>query len=343
MPMCLAQAEPVLVLAENGQKGQGWLFGSPVDGECWIAMPRHVVEAGGALHAFLWRDVQGNEGTGREPKAASQKLDLAFARIDGRASGRCLSRLGTDDLTSVVMRQPIVWAQSMFKTHLRAIEMRISDANAQYVRFEPIKSESTENLNKGLSGAPLVLRDPSGGADRPIGLVVRVSKAKGFGHALRFDTIKTEFAGIVAKSSANTGRVTLQNDLGIRLINATGRSQSSDTAVGAALAEAGCWIARPAPGARSFNVEVHPTSPGLVVSSVDVRFEPRCGPRPDALIVQVLEGKLWSTAASCEISPLAARCVIGRRKMTPLRLIVIKRDGMNVAIAHIGVTLARSK
>ena len=330
----LALAEPVLITSKAGAKGQGWLFGSPRDASCWIAVPRHVVEThkGGPLADFQWRDAKGREGSGVSPYEPMVGLDLAFAKASGRLDGACLSRLGGDDLSFVVARQPTVEAISMETTHVEPRRMQLRDFNGDYVRFAPANDEARREMKPGLSGSPLVLRTGGEAPDRPVGLVANVDPSQDFGHAVRFDTIKRLF---LTSSKDQIETLPADPDNEFTLVNSTGVSRDQSSSAEASITDSGCWIAAPPAGARSFSIEIAPHNPGASFSGVALVFDQTCASVPDGIVLEKIQGENWTTLSGCRLSASRAHCVAAGQSIDRLRLTIIRRDGAEVGVSRI--------
>jgi hypothetical protein len=335
-----ASAEPVLINSGAQAKGQGWLFGSPKDASCWIATPRHVVEAtrGGVLAGFRWTDARGREGRGIDPIAPDPKLDLAFARAEGRADGACLSRLGGDDLTFIVKRQPAVEAMSMQKTHVEPRRMVLRDFSGDYVRFAPADNEAKEYMKPGLSGSPLVLRE-SDGRDRPIGLIASVDSDQRHGYAVRFDAIKRLFLTLDTATTPESERDfdATHKKTQFSINDASGVSRDASTTAQAVLNDDQCWIAHPAEEARSFSAVIMPEKRGGSFKRIALIYDSACAQAPDAVVLEKRSGDGWATLAACNASPTGASCLSAGQPLDQMRLTVISRSGAEVAIRKIEI------
>lgn len=321
-------AEALFVESAVGGQGQGWLFGSSIDASCWIATPKHVVEVENEVKTFLWRDQFGNEGRGVEPFHESADFDLVFARASGRGSGACLSRLGSADLTRTIMSQPVVWAQTMLKTNLRAVPMQVSDAGDQLLRFEPVEESDQPLMQQGISGAPLLYRPDPKSVGVPLAMITKIPREQQlYGLALRFDVVKAEFLSLAFDGPAGTGRA---DESSYQIVRANGVSATSETSADALKSKDGCWEAMPPEGQASFFVEIIPSGPEI--HGVDISLDAACGPAPDSILVQAPQGQGWTTVASCTMQAATAVCVTGRRRVRALRIVIIKRDGSKAAI-----------
>lgn len=328
-----ATAEPVLIHSATQGKGQGWLFGSPKDASCWVAVPKHVValKIDGPVANFRWRDAKGFEGTGANPLVPSEHHDLAFAQALGRETGSCMSRLGVADISLVVARQPTVEAMSMQTTQVAPRRMILRDYNGDVLRFEPATEQAKKRLQPGLSGAPLVLRENN--VDRPIGMVTHVGPNREQGYALRFDVIRRLFANLEVQ--AEKASTTVDKSIAFDLVNITAESLDTSKTQASLLNQAGCWAATPAEGARSFAMEIVPKKIGVSLSGLTLDFDEACGTTPDSLILEAQRGKNWIMISSCPIAAQHATCNISKRKPSRLRLTVIRRDGAAIGLSNV--------
>jgi|GEM_PF-4763220 len=328
-------AEPVLIRNVANMKGQGWLFGSPVDASCWIVTPKHVIEQSknGPVKNFLWSDIEGHEGTGLSPVAPVKGLDLAFAKITGRQKGQCLSRLGTDDITHFVSRQPMVEAMVLQKTFVQPRQMRLRDFDARYIRFMPVTEAAARNMRPGLSGSPLVLRTEGVAVDRPIGLVLQVSKDQQTGFALRFDEIKKIFLTQVANDQPAAQQTNVSGNFTI--LNTQAVTLNAQSVMENIKQEEGCWVAKPPEGKRSFSFDVIMDKTAKSLSGIIVKFDKSCGAQPGGIILETRSGDQWATAGICKLNPEQATCRLPNQTADRLRVSIIKRDGTAVALKQL--------
>ncbi len=334
-----AFAEPVRIQSGERTFGQGWLFGSPKDASCWIVTPRHVVEKsrGGEVGEFQYTDLKGRTGEGVDVVVPKEGLDLAFAKVAGRRKGDCLSRLGADNISFAVARQPIAEAMKVLGTHASPRRMQIRDFSGESLIFEPVDKAAHEAMQRGLSGAPLLLRTDDG-TDQPLGLIFDIEpNEKKSGFAVRFDVIKRLFLALDSKiaGSKEAGGVEIPGDA-FALIDIDGVSGSPDQGPRMALAEQGCWIAAPREGKRSFRATLTPDDT-RAFRGVFIEFGKTCGGPPDGIIIEIQNGKAWETIANCEMGADAARCQTAPRPRAPLRLTVISRSGSAVGIQQISL------
>lgn len=332
-------AEPVLIKSGARTFGQGWLFGSPRDASCWVATPRHVIESSrdGELKDFQFSDLKGVEGLGVNPIIPRKGLDLAFAKVSGRAKGSCLSRLGGDDISFTIRRQPNVEAMKMQSTHTSPKKMAMRDFNKDFVVFAPVDDSASDAMKPGLSGAPIIFRS-NNGRDIPVGLVNTINKDKKSGHAVRFDVIKQLFLSLAMPTDTvhSDGNIEVSSQT-LTVRDVTGISANADSSVSAALNKTGCWIARPPDGERSFSAIIVPSASTTYHSLIISFAEKDCGKKPDGLILEKPQRKGWTTFSSCKFAGAQASCPITGQSIDQLRLTIISRSGEPVAIQQLQI------
>lgn len=326
-------AEPVAIVASTRATGFGWLFGSPIDGACWIVTPRHVIEAsrGGDPAPFLWRRQNGIEGTGNAPIVPDAALDLAFSPAGGIEPADCLSRLGDSDLTAILMRYPVTEAVSALKTQMRPRRMHLRDFDATLVRIEPADDAARKAFQSGISGSPLLSVEDAARVPRPLGLILHLDPQTNLGTALRFDTIKRVFLGMRNPEStpAPAASPTLFEIVNARAVT------PSPTASAESLRTGGCWRAEPPAGERSFRFEIvveHMTT------ELTIAADPQCGPPPDGLLLEAPAATGWHTIGQCTPQGEQGTCAWRFVPTARLRLTVIRRDSAAVGVSALGVS-----
>lgn len=320
-------AEPVAIVSSTRANGFGWLFGSPNDGECWIATPLHVIELtrGGEPGPFVWRSQSGIEGTGEAPIAPEATLDLAFARASGIEPGKCLSRLGVADLSSALGRYPVAEAVSPLKTQVRPRRLQLRDFDADVIRIEPVDGAARKAFQSGISGSPLLEVEGEGRDPRPLGLILSVDPKTNQGAALRFDTIRRVF--LTLQGSADR-RHQPSASLNYKIVNSTAISPDP-AASSAALAAGGCWSAAPPAGERSFRFEI---VAAREFQELTIVVDPRCGSAADAVVIEAPTSSSWYAIAQCTFDGTTTACVRQLTLTARARLTVIRRDGAIVSL-----------
>lgn len=331
-----AIAETVSITGGSGEKGQGWLFGSPNDANCWIATPHHVVTASdGQAKNFLWQDIEGYQGEGFAAIRVDQNLDLVFARVTGRKKGECLSRLGPVDSTGRIRRQPYVEAMIIQSTHASPKSMQIRDFSDEFVIFSPTDTDAENAMKPGLSGAPLVLRESN--QDIALGLVITVEKNGQHGHAIRFDHIQSLFKSISVENISE-----LENAYGsvnIGHLSTTGLSIDPSTGLTALFEPGKCWQASPIKGKRSYSLFIELTEDQSGSQAV-FNIDRRCGASPDAILVEMPVGEdRWTAAGDClkTAEKISCRWGVGAPK-NHRRFKFISRDGSERAVSALAIS-----
>ena len=329
-----ANAETVLIEGAGQSKGQGWLFGSPQDASCWVVTPAHVVRAGktGMVSDFIWRDIDGRQGSGVSAFIPKVGTDLAFAKVIGRAKGDCLSRLGADTLSASIRRQPNVEAIIMQKTHVDPRAMKVRSFNEEFLTFDPSTDQVKAYMKPGISGAPLILRQEDG-LDIPLGLITSVKRDQSAGFALRFDIIKALFMSQKPGSKENNEASAEQS---FQIVSASGRSAEAGSAVNAVLTDDRCWLARPVEKKRSFDLVVQPLNKDGVSKAV-IEFDPSCGSAPTTIIVEHEYKDKWQTFGQCKATPNYANCIFPKLARGNIRFTFIARDGLSRGIKRLSL------
>lgn len=334
-------AEPVQIRAAYGETGQGWLFGSPRDGRCWLALPLHVVAPEGASDgagAFAFDDLQGRSAQSGPAiavasvpgavEAAAGATDLAFAPVTSgsRRQGECNSRLG---LAAGMYRIVLPRTQVM---QLRAVqgattasfpvEMARSlngDDQGALVLLRPRDERDLRYLKGGLSGAVAMLDHE--GQSLPAAMILQVAPDSDTLRALRFDRIAAAFALIEAEASgASPARPPAAVAHAIETV--IGRLEADAPPLGRLTSgQGGCWRIGPAPGAR--RVEIVLSIPkGQRVEGLRAVVPAECGAPSMAQLDMRRPGGGWNTlSTACPVSADgAAACRVGRNGPMELRL-----------------------
>lgn len=352
-----AGAEPVQIRAAFGETGQGWLFGSPRDGRCWLALPLHVVAAGGAQPSgFAFDDIQGRSAQSAPPiavasvpgavEAAAGATDLAFAPVTsgGRRQGDCNSRLGLSPGLYALVLPRIASLQ------LRAVQ------GATTASF-PV--EMARSLNGGDQGALLLLRPRderdlrylkgglSGGVAvfdyegqvLPGAMILQVAPDSDTLRALRFDRIAAAFALVEAAAKGGApAKPAAAGAVAHRIESVLGRLEADAPPLAQLTApQGGCWRIGLAPGAR--RVEIVLSIPeGQRVEALRASVPPDCGGTSAAQLDMRRQGRGWSTlSTSCPVSADGtAACRVGRNGPLELRL-SLPASGTEAAIGALAL------
>lgn len=180
-----ARAEVVRVESPDGAFGQGWMYVAR-DGTCRVAMPAHVVPAGG-------RGLAG-DGAGRQyeltaPYRPDADTDLALMTVPVPRGTICTpSRLGTSDLERRIANLRDAQMVSLDAAEKRTMAVEIVaatvDAGAGTVlAFRP--RNPSDHFRQGMSGSTILAPDGT-----MIAMLTDVDPDSGIGIALRFDVIR---------------------------------------------------------------------------------------------------------------------------------------------------------
>lgn len=314
-----AHAESVLVRSRSGDTGQGWLFGSPTNGQCWIAVPAHVIMSPetGRLESFHYTDMQGVSGeTGipasggagsRDSAADNESQDLAFAPVvAGRQAGACKSRLGVPTLKyQTIMRT----AQTFNVLHMHPTSYRTfptqlaAGAVDQYggavIEFSVGKDTASEFLRKGISGATIAATDS--GVSVPVAMILRIKNETGTLRAMRYDYIKDRFASAETPREATVHTAPTGRGIPYRIISMLNVPSAGDTGATGLQSGSGCWRSEAVPDARTVDLTILAATAGQRIESIKVVTAP-CGNAPLRYWVdqRLREDTPWEYVTACE-------------------------------------------
>ena len=290
-----AFAELVGVRLSSADSGQGWLFGPPSDGHCWLATPAHVLRrADGALERGIVGFRDGTEAQiSDEPVQPVPAIDLAFARVP--SAGPCFSRLGLPEATRLIEAAEDVQLKAMSGGNVKGFVVTTveHDARRGYVTVRS-RSEG-DRLMKGFSGA--VLEDTQSGiglSNVPLAMLLSVCTpndvvdpfaesdaptcdgASRYGIALRFDRIRSVFdthVGSRPVAGPPSGGGVVAGGGGaktVRLLGTRGRTVDAASGPGNAIDApdlGACWSATTDPK-RRIALRIAPNAP---ISRISVR------------------------------------------------------------------------
>ncbi len=344
-----AVAEPVFISTPRGGEGQGWLFGSPFDAQCWIAVPRHVIQLspGGPLTEFQWRDRQGYVGLGMEPKSTGEvrsnsqagdsgdPLDLAFSRVSARPSGECLSRLGFNDLTSLIATRPMVVAAMRMATLDSPQRMRVSDFDHATLTLtaEDAAAQQSIDEGRGISGSPVLFQDPAGNTV-PIGLVIKTDPEGGIALALRFDRVKRAFTEFQTELANSTSPSQSTNASPFTIDRVLGESTAAVHGLEGLADPERCWGVAPNQGLRRIEIDFS-LAPDSKATTLKLRFDDRCGQLPDSLQVHRPLGAQWMSLSDCTMGDSIATCRLDGRTSNKLKLVIVSRKAATIGIQRL--------
>lgn len=332
-------AETIYVDA-NGEHGQGWLFGARSDGNCWIALPWHVVARlpSDPVHPVFYTDQKGRSGETDLPvhvtevpgaqQAAGGADDLGFARIvAGRENGNCSSRLGLPPLAYVeALRNPqdlvltIAQKRSTLKVDVKLLRSLADEFGGSTLLVRAARDTDAENFMGGASGA--VVQGNWNGHLYPLAMGLSVPRGTQNLRALRFDRIADAFAVVqAAQRPAEAPEPTRQTPVAkITGIEATVTEGS--TPLNQLVTTTGCWRGAPAQGKRYVEFSVFVADPGYI-TEIHLQAAPDCGPAAKAIIEERRPGETsWRTLAlNCPTAPTGGTgCRIARSAPREFRL-----------------------
>lgn len=337
-------AEPVYISTPRGGEGQGWLFGSPFDSKCWIAIPSHIIQLspGGPLTEFRWRDRTGHEGLGIGPLLAGKllldsqagnagdQLDLAFSPISGRSDLECPSRLGRNNLTSLIAERPNVVVAMRLSMLDSPQHMRVSDFDHTTLTIAAEDSAAQQAIDegKGISGSPVLFRNPNG-VVIPVGLVIQTDPKQGIALAIRFDRVRRAFAQMQSEISSaleGSSRVSLY-----AIDKVYGRSTDVKHGQEGLADDTQCWQVSPNQNNRSIDVDIS-IAPENTARTLIIRFDSRCGRMPDSIHLHRPVADQWMLSSDCVLGDTIASCQLNSTTISQVKIVIISRSGTPVGI-----------
>lgn len=320
-----AAAELVSTRLGTNEEGHAWLFGSPMDGSCWIAAPAHVFEGDdrqlkkGILQLSKGGEIQLSE----VPVKPDPKVDLAFSPVN--IDKHCHDRLGPDDLSQLISTTDNVKLTILVSSVQIGFDVRIrSLAQSGHIEVKPTSEQV--NLVPGFSGGLIsAKRAGLGDHDVLVGLLLRVCGPVSdeaepadldenepcdgehhYGIALRFDKIKGLFTSIDNGAPRTSGK-------GVVLLPTSGRTldalQGPANAFGTTDNQT-CWRVKSDSYGRvtaTFRTEGKPIHRVLVYACAD--GENHEMPSGAGLSFKSNNSNTWSSVRYCRSQPEAATLI----------------------------------
>ncbi|MDY0259931.1 MAG: hypothetical protein RBR41_09740 [Desulfovibrio sp.] len=341
--VCLpaAWAETVHIQARSGEVGHGWLFGSMIDGACWIVTPAHVVASPetGELEPFYFYD--GTEATGQSAKpfrlvtgkavtakAEKEADDLAFARVQtGRTDGACTSRLGLQDYAykNLLQRQSGFYIANMFKTSSGTFNVTLSrkgvDAyGGALLEFFSDDPRSEPFMHQGLSGAT-VMAD-FGNKIQPVAMVVSISADKKRITALRYDFIKKRFEKGPLPEDVSVRKDADDGDFDFKIIEAKYMPMPGDKGPDSLRGKNGCWKAAAKGGQRTVELIFAVKNSNATVSSIEVFQSNDCQTAPAKFWIDQRSpgAEEWQFVAAGSSTSEGVKCTVNSKGVREFRL-----------------------
>lgn len=292
----VALAEPVLIRSATGEAGQGWMFGAPRDGQCWVVLPAHVVRSkeSNRLEPFHFTDTNGASGETGFPisgvsmshasTADVESHDLAFAKVvAGRDAGGCQSRLGAPSYKYLtIMRAAHDFnIHHLMSTSFRTIPARIAagavdNMGGAIIDFN-VEKEYNTLIAKGISGSTVTAFYE--GSTLPIAMVLRVKNDSKTLRCMRFDYIKERFLSI-DNTNQSIDSPTVQNiNIPYRIIHMVSTPAEGDTGVNGLLSGNGCWRAKASQGMRTVDITLA-VETSQRIERLQIVRSATCGGRP---------------------------------------------------------------
>lgn len=347
-------ADPVLIQTRGGAQGQGWLFGAPVDGECWLALPEHVArghEAAGV--SFATTMGQSGETGPLIPIASNDdalaatggQTDLAFAAVTTTGMA-CYSSIGLPEYTyqSQLARNPILQVTDHLSTSRRPFDVairqiRVDDVGGRVIALWPVRSEDERSMSKGISGAVATLARAN--SIMPFAMIFRVRDDKQMAISLRFDAIRAAFGPIRTQwQRTKRAQEIGQNGLGYDVVGFEGFPLSGSSGPGSLRTSEGCWQAAAKGGAQTVDLVIETRSRFDHVQSMALEASPDCAPAPAMAYVEYRKDDQdsWTYHGACAVRTLDAPetqpCPVNKTGQLQLRL-RFPTDRGAVALSHL--------
>ncbi len=337
------RAEPVLIQAQNGTMGQGWMFRQPSGADCLVVTAAHVVPGGEGLVVTRAGAVGQIAAMIRHP---DNSIDMAVLRIEGRARTQCsAAQLGYPDAGPFIAeasrenRELVIEqippcsperrdAGQCGGLYSQRVLIDSFDARRPVFAFAPAGGQQVMGGDSG--SAILAPRDVGGSQAQPVGLVTHAGTGHADpGRAIMFHEVRrilplltpasppapTPAAGRKAAGGA-PAPVRVAPARALRL--GEFRAALADPGCGplGALGQASCpFLATPLARSRTVDLVVVPTPVGPV-TAIDFAFLPD-RPLPSGVEVLVSDAEdapissaSWLSVRYCRPDAAQFRCAV---------------------------------
>ena len=320
-----APAEVVRIQSADGRFGQGWMHVA-ADGRCLVALPAHVVPAGGR---GLATSATGRQYEVQHPHQPDAAIDLALMSVPVPAGTFCTpSRLGPSDLQSRIASLGAATMVTMDEGERRTMAVHlvaaaIDDGAGRVLAFRP--ANVSEHFRQGMSGSTILTEDGT-----MIAMLTDVDAETGIGIGLRFDVIRR--LSERAPRPAPTG--------GPVFLVVVEQGQSTDPAQPPSnLAGGGVWRARAVAGRLGFVASL----PAIATVSA-LRIDLACGADQiarAALTLRADPGNPYSAEVPCRIErredTAAISCPTPPRKARDLRLNLAGKGSDEICLGNLAI------
>jgi len=350
-----ALAEPVLIKVGTLGRVQGWLFGAPGDGACWVALPIHEFGSGGPPDSFVYTDGRGQSGEARPVltikriaaalEATGGQDDLAFARVS-TPSQNCLSGLGLDTYAyaAIVGQRPRLVLTDLLPTSARVVEATVTrtvvdEVKGKMIGIWPTIPTDAHVMKKGISGAVATIQRSSN--IHPFGMILRVREDKQLGVALRFDAIREAFFH-VEQDWLQTERLRRNSEDGASFDIVSFDALTFDFSVGPSVLrdEQGCWVVAARGGASTVGLIIANHSRFDRLETLTVSASSDCAPPAETFFLEHRAGTdgSWTYLGQCPVQSdrigQKADCRVGLKGLQQLRL-RFPTGGGKIAISQV--------
>jgi hypothetical protein len=318
-----ASSERVLVTAENGEIGQGWLFGSTgyTVGSCWVVTPLHVIDDNkGDPRPFTFTDSKGNSNFCKDPVGIRQITDstnvigtddLVFSQVGyGKQDNKCLSRLGLNgyEYANMIKENPDLTIYSMVSSSYKIINLKINrsgtgSAEGILLLNPTSESDAINFIRSGLSGGVVEINSNFGSQPFAMALQVQNSTDKNLIKSLRFDKIALAFnqaENIFYEKFRNDRAV--KNGVPYSVINFSGISLNPSISPLSLGDENTCWELSPVGGQGTVSIVIELSDKHDKISEIILKNINKCGLDKQIYFVdqRVDESDDWERVVTCE-------------------------------------------
>lgn len=349
-----AGADPVIIRTPQGQHGQGWLFGAPQDGACWLAMPNHILgERQAATVTFSdGHGVGGEAGPALDIAESPEALaatgghpDLAFAPVT-TAGHLCLSGLGLPAYAyaATLPRHPILQVSDLLATSARYFDVAIKQVKVDaegglMIGVWPVEERSVANMSKGISGAVATVSHSTG--RKPFAMILRADQVRGIALAMRFDAIKAAFAPIRRSwSRAAREHEVAANGTGYEILGFKAIVRGNDPGPSVLQRDEGCWRVAAPGGSPTVDLTIANSSAFDRIEAMEVSAGQDCVPAAQTYYLEHRSepDAPWVYLGQCHVKSAtgtyATSCRVGVSGKQQFRL-RFPTDGGEIAVSRL--------
>nr|WP_321467677.1 hypothetical protein [uncultured Desulfobulbus sp.] len=319
----IVSAERVLITAENGEIGHGWVFGSTgyTSGSCWVVAPLHVInDNGNNARPFTYTDINGMSRIALNPIDVNKIVglaeivgtdDLAFSLIESRAGNKsCLSRLGLNsyEYNNLIRSNPDLTVYSMFTSSYKIINLKIYRAGSasfdgKFLLEPTDKNDAIDFVKSGLSGSVAEVKSNYG--PQPIAMILNLENSNN-NHlikAIRFDKINTAFQ-LVEKFYVNNMKNIRAKTSGIpyKILNFSGILLNPAINPYSLNNNSSCLEIAPAGGKKTVSITIELEDNNEKISEIILKNQNNCGKdyQKYSIDQRISDSSDWDRVVTCE-------------------------------------------